>query len=357
MDTLNWDDILREIEQQRAVLLLGHSFLPQTYEALHQHLSQKLGDKLRYFYKHDGLFLFADNEAKTDAQIEAADFYSNLNADNALLKKIVEMPFPLMVSANPDKLLVEAFATYRTRLQFDYFSSGNKVETYPLERPTYDKPLLYNLCGSVEDQESFVLDYDDLFKLFKKLLGDQIIPDNEVRMPLKRATTFIFIGFHFERWYTQLFLRYLNQHEDQFKSNSRNYVLKTTFGDSDMQTFFMQQFNVKFIGADSAFFEELHARFIQKYPNKIRKIVETLSPTATTIVQLIEKNDIDKAFKMLKMFATDFDDADQTVLTMAEGSYNQYLEDKKGGIVLTEHLTSQINRVRKNIIELAKKIV
>ena len=88
----------------------------------------------------------------------------------------------------------------------------------------------------------------------------------------------------------------------------------------------------------------------------MRKIVETLSPTATTIVQLIEKNDLDKAFKMLKMFATDFDDDDQTALTMAESAYNQYRKDKDEGIVLTEHLTSQINRVRKNIIELAKKI-
>ena len=73
-------------------------------------------------------------------------------------------------------------------------------------------------------------------------------------------------------------------------------------------------------------------------------------------MQLIEKNDLDKAFKMLKMFASDFEDDDQTALTMAEGAYNQYRKDKDEGIVLTEHLTSQINRVRKNIIELAKKI-
>jgi Effector-associated domain 11/SIR2-like domain len=357
MDSLKIDDILREIEQQRAVLLLGHNFLPQTHEALHRHLSQKLGDKLRHFYSHDGLFLFADNDTKTMAQIEAAEFYSNLHADEALLRKIVEMPFPLMVSANPDKLLVDAFATYRLRLQFDYFSSGNKAENYNLERPAADKPLLYNLCGSIEDQESLVLDYDDLFKMFKKLLGDHIIPNSEVRMPLARATTFIFVGFHFERWYTQLFLRYLNQHEDQFKSNSRNYVLKTTFSDADFQKFFMEQFNVKFIGADWAFFEELHTRFKQKYPNKMRSLIETLSPTATTIVQLIEKHDLDKAFKMLKMFSTDFDSDDQNLLINTEGGYNQYLKDKAEGIVLTEHLNSQIARVRKNILELAKKIV
>jgi Effector-associated domain 11/SIR2-like domain len=357
MTALNIDDILLEIEQQRAVLLLGQNFLPQTHEALHRHLTLKLGDKLRHFYSRDGLFLFADNDSKITAQIQAAEFYKNLQADEALLRKIVEMPFPLIVSANPDKLLVDAFATYRLRLQYDYFSSSDKFQTYPIERPSQDKPLLYNLCGSIEDQESLILDYDDLFKMFKKILGDQVIPDNEVRAPLKRATTFIFVGFHFERWYTQLFLRYLNQHEDQFKSNSRNYILKTTFSDTDFQTFFMQQFNVKFIGADGAFFEELHTRFKEKYPQKMRQVVDTLSPTAASIIQLVEKNDLDKAFKMLKMFAADLDNDDQNLVTHTEGAYAQYLQDKSEGIVLTEHLQSHIARVRKNIIELAKKIV
>ena len=355
MDNINWDDILEDIEEQRAVLLIGHNFLPNAHEALNARLTDKLGDKLQHFYSRDGLFLFNDGDAKTTAQQETARFYRSNPPDEEMLKKIVEMPFRLMISANPDKFLVDAFTQFHQKLQFDYFSSNNKEREYKIDRPTDANPLLYNLCGSVEDQESLILDYDDLFKMLKTLLADLKIP-NEIRLPLMKTTTYIFVGFHFERWYTQLFLRYLNMNDSQFSNNSRNYVLKTTFADADMQRFFMQQFNVKFIGADWAFFKTLHQRFGEKYPSRLRKVVEQLSPTAATIVQLVAKNDLVAAFSMLKIFASQLDAEEQKLLTMTEGAYHQYLNDKAEGIVLDQILNSELARVRKNILELAKKL-
>ena len=103
MDNINWDDILEDIEEQRAVLLIGHNFLPNAHEALNARLTDKLGDKLQHFYSRDGLFLFNDGDAKTTAQQETARFYRSNPPDEDMLKKIVEMPFRLMISANPDK--------------------------------------------------------------------------------------------------------------------------------------------------------------------------------------------------------------------------------------------------------------
>ncbi len=350
----HWDDILNDIEEQRAVLLLGHNFLPNAHENLHELLREKLGGQLQHFYSRDGLFLFGDSDAKTTAQKEAARFFKRCQPDPEILKKIAEMPFRLMISANPDKFLVDTFAQFRLRLQFDYFSSNHKEQEYKIEKPSGELPLLYNLCGSVEDQESLVLDFDDLFKMFKTLLADLIIPE-KVRMSLK-TTTYIFVGFHFERWYTQLFLRYLNMNENQFSNNSRNYVLKTIFQNADMEKFFMQQFKVKFIGADWAFFEELHRRFLEKYPQKMRKLVETDSPTAAMIVILVEKNELAAAISMLKLFENQLDDADKILLTMTESMHNQYLQDKNDGTVSQENLNLALAKTRKNILELAKKL-
>lgn len=351
----NWDDLLKEIEEQSAVLLLGHDVFPGALEDLHTQLQEKLGNKLLHFHARDGLFLFADNDAKTAAQKEAARFFKRAKPDEAILRKIVEMPFRMMISANPDKALPEAFATYRQRLQFDYFSSNYKEREYTVTRPSDDNPLLYNLCGSVEDQESLVLDYDDLFKMLKTLLSDLKIP-NEIRLPLLKTTTYVFVGFHFERWYTQLFLRYLNMNDNQFSNNSRNYVLQTTFRDEEMQRFFLRQFNVKFIGADMAFFEELHRRFREKYPDKIRKIIETLSPTATAIVQLVEKDDLNAAIAMLKIFAAQLAADEQEILTLTEANWNEYRANKEDGTVSQENLQLQKSKIRKNILELTKKL-
>ncbi len=357
MNNLNWEAILKDIELGQAVLLIGHSFQSDAQGQLHTALKSTLADRLLYFYSRDGLFLFQDSLAKTDARREMASIFNNTTPEDTFLKKVAEMPFSLMVSANPDKSLCDMFARYRHKLQFDYLSSNpSKAMEYTVERPSVDKPLLYNLCGSVEDQESLILDYDDLFKLFKTLLADLKIPEYPVRIPLKKATTFIFLGFHFERWYTQLFLRYLNQHDDQFQIKSSNYALHTTFTDEAMEQFFVQQFNVKYVGADWSFFEELHRRFSEKYPQKMRKLVEELSPTATTVVQLVEKADFAAAFQMMKIFAAQLEKDDTVLLSMTESNYNQYLNNKQEGTVSQENLNIQLAQVRKNLIHLAKKL-
>ncbi len=356
MEPFDWDDILEDIAEQKAVLLLGHNFLPGAQEQLHAALNDKLGDKLQHFHGRDGLFLFRDGgDTKTTAQQVAARIYRNYVPDEVILKKIAEMPFRLMVSANPDKFLPDTFAQYKLRLQFDYFSSNHKEQDYKVVRPTEENPLLYNLCGSVEDQESLILDYDDLFKMLKTLLADLKIP-NEIRLPLMKATTYIFVGFHFERWYTQLFLRYLNMNDNRFSNKSRNYVLKTTFQDTDMERFFLQQFNVRYIGADWTFFEELHRRFAEKYPAKMRRLIDQLSPTAAAVSQLVARGEYASAISMLNLFKSQLYADEQIQLIATEADYNRYLADKDGGAVLTEHLNVNLAKVRNNILDLAKKI-
>lgn len=355
-ELLNWDDILDDIEDQKAVLLLGHGFLSGAHEALNQLFKEKLGEKLLHFYSKDGLFLFSDNVIKTvEARKEAARFYKTIRPNEPLLKKIVELPFRLIISANPDKALVNVFAKYHHQLQFDYYSSKNKEKDYPLERPTIEKPLLYNLCGSFEDHESLLLDYDDLFSLFATLLPDNKIPDYAVRLPLKKATTYIFIGFQFERWYTQLLLRYLNMN-DRFNNNSSNYALQTSFADTEIQQFFLKQFNVKYIGTDLSFFEELHQRFSKKYPEKLRKLVDELSPSGTTVIQLLEKSEFESAFTMLKIFGTQFNDEEKETLTLTESNYSEFLKEKLEPTTSQENLTILLNKIRINLRELAKKL-
>ena len=355
MENTNWDDLLKNIREQRAVLLLGHNFLPGTRDQLNATFSEKTDVDLQHYYMRDGLFLFRDSESKTNAQEVASGFYQNHPPKEEMLRKIVEMPFRLMVSSNPDKFLVDEFARYRQNLQFDYFSSNNKEHEYELERPSIENPLLYNVCGSVEDPESLILDYDDLYKMLRDLLTDLKVP-NEIRLPLQKTTTYFFLGFHFERWYTQLLLRYLNMADDQFTNRSRNYVLNTTFMDPEMERFFLQQFNIKYIGADWSFFEELHRRFSEKYPEHLRKLVDELSPTATTISQLVAKGEFGTAFTLLNSFSEQLDSDDQMLLTVTQSAYSAYLEHKKDGTVEKHLLDNELARVRKNILELSKTL-
>jgi hypothetical protein len=355
-DTLNWPDILDDLLEGQAVLLLGPDFLPDAHADLTDIFKEKLGTGLLYAYQRDGLFLFADNDAKVAAQREAARYYRNLAPDGEALRQIAQLPFRLIITANPDNSAADAFARWRLPHQTDYYSSEPKEAEPQLSRPTADKPLIYNLCGSVDDRKSLILDYDDLFKLLANLLANTNVPVSEVRRPLKDATTFIFFGFHLERWYTQLFLRYLNQNEHHYSNNTRNYALRTQLADDDTRRFVMRQFNVRHIGADSSFLNELYQRFAETHPERLRRLTEVQSQTGATVIQLIEKNDLAAAIAMIRIFEAQLGADDRELFSMTQASHSQYLEQQKEPTTTQENLNILLNRVRKNLRDLAQKL-
>lgn len=67
-------------------------------------------------------------------------------------------------------------------------------------------PMYYNLCGCVEKPSTLVLDYDDLFRLLEGMLGAPKLPE-KLLARLKDTTSYLFLGFPFDRWHTQLMLR------------------------------------------------------------------------------------------------------------------------------------------------------
>jgi len=355
-ETLHWPDILDDLLEGQAVLLLGHDFLPEARAELADIFREKLGAGLLYAYQRDGLFLFADNDAKVAAQREAARHYRSLKPDAEALQQIAQLPFRLIVTANSDNSVADAFARWRLPHQHDYYSSEPKETEPQLSRPTADKPLIYNLCGSVDDRKSLILDYDDLFKLLSNLLAHTNVPVSELRRPLKDATTFIFYGFHLERWYTQLFLRYLNQNEHHYSNNARNYALRTQLADDDTRRFVMRQFNVRHIGADTSFLNELYQRFAEAHPERLRRLTQVQSQTGATVIQLIEKNDLASAIAMVKIFETQLDADSRELFSLTQAAHSQYLEQQNEPTATQENLNILLNRVRINLREIALKL-
>jgi SIR2-like domain len=361
------DNIIEDIRNQQAVLLLGHDFLPGAHTQLYRHLQQNfathtdisLRDGLKFFYARDGLFLFKDALSKNDGRGFAAQFYRTnfpKPAETAL-QQITRLPFRLMVSANPDKLVADTFAKYRVPLQFDYFSANNKEEKYKTQKPDAYNPLLYNLCGSVEDEESLILDYDDLFLQIQAMLTGNNMP-TDVRGVLQKARTYIFLGFHFERWQTQLFLRYLNM-LDKFTNNSRNYAPKPLQLPEDTGIFLQNQFNVNFIEADFEMLTGIFRLYTAKNAEKpldypLRSLVDTLSATGQAVVQLVERDDLPAAFAMLKIFAPNMTDDWNKLLTMTEGEHSRLLRERDSLTVL--EFNPRMAFVRNNILELAQQL-
>ena len=352
-DNFNWDEEFSLLNLEETVLLIGHNFYPSIHKDLNERLSKDLHKKLTAFYDRDGLFLFEDSSSKTRAQSVSAQFYKNLTPNQDILNKIIELPFPLIISANPDHFLLDSFKNANFKHQFDYYFSNNasKKHEIKLEEPTAENPILFNLFGSIEQPASLILDYDDLFKLFKNLFSDSNLPD-KVKVFLSRIKTYIFIGFHFERWYTQMFIRYINMHEDHYGNQNQNYVLKTILPDNKYSLFFKEQFKLRFIAADLQFLDHLHTYYLNR--KELRKPLQIeQSSEAKRINDWIGENEFDKAIRMLDMVLED--DSDKSILLQIKGKYTKYkMDESLGDVAKREDLNIELGQIRRSLQLLTK---
>jgi Effector-associated domain 11 len=118
----------------------------------------------------------------------------------------------------------------------------------------------------------------------------------------------------------------------------------------------MRQFNVRHIGADSSFLNELYQRFAEAYPERLRRLTEVQSQTGTTVIQLIERNDLAAAIAMIRIFEAQLGADDRDLFSLTQATYSQYLEQQKEPTATQENLNILLNRVRKNLRDLAQKL-
>ncbi|MEQ1745178.1 MAG: SIR2 family protein [Saprospiraceae bacterium] len=351
----NWKTILNDIEKERAVLLIGPDFWSSHEQSVasvfYAHLTEHLDVEATHFFERDGLFIFDTAVSKMDAQTEAEAFFKNLPMDEAVLALIAELPFPLIISVNPDLVLPQYFSKRQVHFQFDYFSTKDKATPGSVTKPSAASPLIYNLCGSIEDYQSLVLDFDDLFDMLKNLLGDFGVP-KVVNDHLVNATTYIFIGFEFDKWYTQLLLRYMNKNRDRFSNAKKNYASKTIVGDEDTKTFFQQQFNLTIYGGDWQFLHELHKEYAAS--KKIRPLLDPVSDRAAMVRRLVQFNNIEDALERLEEYTADLPERDE--VTMYKANYNAWLAEYRDRTATQENLDVKIARIRKGILDLTQKL-
>ncbi len=353
----NWKPILNDLEKERAVLLIGPDFLPHQGNSVaadfYAHLSEQMVDDATHFFARDGLFLFDTAVSKMDAQTEAETFYKALPSDEAVLGLMAELPFSLVVSVNPDLALPQFFSKRQLNFQFDYFSTKDKATPGNITKLTAASPLIYNICGSIEDYQSLVLDFDDMFELLKNLLGDFGIP-KAVNDVLVNATTYIFIGFQFDKWYTQLLLRYVNKNRDRFSNANKNYATKTVISDEDTRVFFQQQFNLTIYGADGQFLHDLHAEYAAA--KKLRALLNPISDRAALVRRLVQFNNIEGALERLEEYAAALNTADRDEVTIYKSTYYAWLSESRDRTTTQENLDVKIARVRKGILDLTQKL-
>ena len=346
LDELNWDTILNYLEHEQAALFIGPDILQFEGKnmslALRDSLEARFRSQILYYYREDGLFLFSDDIAKTDAAQYVRQYISEHQPDNALFLKIAQIKFPLVVSLNPDTYLSDLCYQYGIRHRFSYFKSKSKA-TEDVEEPSKDLPLLYNLCGSKNEDESIILDYEDLFRLISSSVGSPGLP-NKLKVALEKVRLYFFVGFSFEKWYTQLLLRLLCG-----EKKSRKYASGVPTASANTLDFLMHQFQIEFLEQGESFIQALYQQCSQR--QLLRDISLPGSAESADIIRHLQTGkDLFNVFELMRRMVAGSPQADDVTLLMS--TYNTLLEEKKKGVLDSRDYFMQHNRIIDGILSI-----
>jgi hypothetical protein len=294
----DWLDIIEDIQDQKAVLLIGPEIMKIDGKPLNRLIRDSLHarnpEDIAFYYERDGFFLFKSPESKVRVARQVKRFYRDIQPDEAILQRIVQIPFHLVVSVNPDTFVSEAFYRQGVKHRFHYFQHRHRDnENDEIEKPTRALPLVYNLFGSKDQDDSLVLDYDDVYKMLQSALGTSSLP-NKLLRSFREASTYIFLGFQFDKWYSQLLLKFLSDNGRREKLISIN----NPSVDEDTHQFILRQFQIQFMGDQFDFFGELYQRC------ETAKILrggspDSQCPEAVAILKRVAMGEIDNALDLL----------------------------------------------------------
>ena len=323
--------LLSDVKTGKCALILGPEIFQFNGQPLNTYvrnsLLEKYPDQIAAYYERDGFFLLRNPDDKPEIQDEIRYLFQNMDIDESLLRKIIEIPFSVVLSVNPDTFQRDLRFHYGLPHRFSLFDAGKEPDVdLPEAAPDLLKqrvPLYYNLLGCVEKQSTLILDYDDLFRLFQGLIAAPKLP-GRLLVRLAETTSYLFLGFQFDRWHTQLLLRLLD-----VKRAARRFALQSVVPkEAGGEAFLVNQFRIKFLGAETHLLDQLHTAFADE--GNLRAVNSADTPAKEAIVRLLQKGNTEHAIQKLIEVAkgTPVDQA----ATGLSARYQNWKTEKRPGV-------------------------
>jgi len=186
--------------------------------------------------------------------------------------------------------------------------------------------------------------------LLRIALGPDGLPNN-LRKKLKEARSFLFLGFDFEKWYSQLLLQLLTGD----RKGRPKFALNTSIAESDAKNFLLHQFRIEFLGNDEVVFEPLY-EFCknEKILRELKKPVDIDKAAIQQLKSLIGDNQIEKTLEQVERFTVGTEFYDWVIAIKRR--YKEWHDKKMLGI-LRPWEEEEINRITDDFLKLTDKIL
>ena len=359
MSQIDWELIIETIKDERCVLLIGPEFPKITsgkgvIDALLEFLDlpndRHLSDLK--FYPKDELFHYQDPIQRTRLYFKVKSFYRDIEAqlDYEPFDKIARIAIPLIISTTPDTFERAALERAGYGHTFQFYNKTINPEEFEL--PGKNHPLIYNLFGSIEEEQSILLSHDDLYDFIFAILGDRQLP-GEIKKKLQDAANIIFLGFNFEKWYMQLLLRLLNLHDEKFMFDR---YAATEEKNEEIQIFLYEQYRINFVKEDPYTF--LDTLFQKCEEAGLLRTQERISQNIHEFVyELIEQDKLEQSLDLLSDYLKEHQEEDlldDTVLLTSR--YNRLQRKINEDIISSEQAEIELSKIRTAILELNKEV-
>lgn len=259
-----WESIEDAFEDHNCILMLGKSLAKITYEGQKMSLEEAFAsylvtvleqEKMPYeksqqknltYIAHKFLKIKTATDPDLWRQIKKV-YNRNAQIIPAIYYELAQLPFQLIINTSPDDFMVRAMREVgKNYTQFDWynFRRGKKFEITEIN---VDKPLVYNLFGSVRKPESLVLTEKDQLDFLKSVVKKEPrVPDKIVSL-FNEHSTYLFYEFNLEHWHFRPLLDAMNLHKSirtitpKFSKLQFNALTKE---------FYQEQFKFRFIDDD-----------------------------------------------------------------------------------------------------------
>lgn len=352
---IDWNFIISTIKNEKCILFIGPELLKDeqgnTVEnQLAKFLKVKTNPDILNFYEKDGLFLFTNGTKKTTSYYKIKEFYSqSFSNSETILKELAKIPFHFIISITPDKKCHETFESLGFKSNFKFYWKNQKTD-HSIGKPTIKKPIIYNMFGSIDSQDSMILTHDDLFDYFESIFKESSMPE-KLKINLKEADNFIFLGLDFEKWYMQLLLRILYLHNDKYEF--MRYAANQTVNE-DLKSFCFQQFKIEFIPTQ---IKEFVSELVTQCENVgiIREVEKEQSSLIDLYKKWLSQDKIDEVLNGIREFFEGLGDMGKELIDDIDLITNRYRRLNRkinSGIMDTRDIEVESNKIRVALIEL-----
>ncbi|MEI6410838.1 MAG: SIR2 family protein [Bacteroidota bacterium] len=350
---IDWDYLLDKIRDKECLVILGPEvFADASGETTQARLLQALdpdnNPHVRRYYKDEDFFLFDHKSHRTQFCHQIKRFY-RAERPGELVRKLADIPFHIYLTITPDLLLPESFREKNFQFQHGYYKKDTDPQAIKL--PSAENPLIYNLFGCIENEESLVLSHDDLYDYFKSIFTRRSMP-GELKDELREIRNMLFIGIPFDKWHLQILLRELEIHNQQyaFTRFAANQNLST-----EISTLCFEQFQIQFIDKNvDEFVQELHRRVEADPGINFRESAVNQSDIPSSVKRLITSGETVAALELLN---DQFDGSlYQQDIDMLNGRYSRFKKRRIAGVLSVDEITLEENRINSELLELVQKL-